>query len=47
MACENQINTEDLINAKSDAVTLGEAATSKQGAVSTGAPITQTTNRFG
>ncbi len=47
MACEDQINTEDLINAKTDAVTLGEVATSRTGAESGGAPITTSTNRFG
>tara|TARA_R110002167_G_scaffold366093_1_gene592984 strand:+ start:552 stop:2942 length:2391 start_codon:yes stop_codon:yes gene_type:complete len=47
MTCENQISTEDLINAKSDAVTLGEVATSREGAEVSGVPITQSTNRFG
>ena len=47
MPCDNQISTQDLINAKSDAVTLGEVATSRTGAESGGAPITQSTNRFG
>jgi hypothetical protein len=47
MTCENQINTEDLINAKSDAITMGEVATSRAGGEPSGTPITQSTNRFG
>jgi hypothetical protein len=47
MACSDQISTQDLINAKDDAVTLGEVATSRLGAESSGTPITTSTNRFG
>ncbi len=47
MACSDQVSPQDLENAKKDAVTLGEVATSKEGAVPTGAIIDQTTNRFG
>jgi len=47
MSCDNQISTQDLINAKTDAVTLGEIATSHKGAAHSGALITQSTNRFG
>lgn len=47
MACEDQITQQNLIDAKSDAITLGEVATSKAGAVSAGVPITTSTNRFG
>jgi len=47
MSCDNQISTQDLINAKADAITLGEIATSHEGAVHSGALITQSTNRFG
>ena len=46
MACSDQISTEDLLNAKLDATTLGEVATSRVGAESGGAPITESTNRF-
>ena len=46
MACSDQISTEDLLNAKLDAVTLGEVSTSRAGAESGGAPITESTNRF-
>ena len=46
MACSDQISTEDLLNAKLDATTLGEVATSRAGAESGGAPITKSTNRF-
>ena len=47
MSCDNQISTQDLINAKTDAVTLGEVATSRAGAESSGSSITESTNRFG
>lgn len=47
MACSDQISTQDLINAKDDAITLGEVATSRAGAASSGTPIAQSTNRFG
>ena len=46
MTCENQISTEDLENAKLDATTLGEVATSRAGAESGGALIDTTSNRF-
>ena len=47
MACEDQINTQDLINAKTDATTLGEVATSRSGAESGGTLIDTSINRFG
>ena len=46
MPCDNQISTQDLINAKEDATTLGEVATSRTGAESVGALIDTSTNRF-
>ena len=47
MACEDQISTQDLENAKEDATFLAEVSTSRDGGVSTGAPITEAENRFG
>lgn len=47
MACSDQINNQDLENAKKDTVTLGEVATSRAGAVPTGESIDQSINRFG
>jgi len=47
MACEDQITPQDLENAKLDAVTIGEIATSKAGAASGGADISTATNRLG
>lgn len=47
MSCDNQINKTDLENAKLDAITFGEIATSKQGSTSGGADIDSSTNRFG
>ena len=47
MTCENQITPQNLIDAKTDATTLGEVATSRAGAESGGALIDQSINRFG
>tara|TARA_R110000765_G_scaffold84685_3_gene163696 strand:- start:234 stop:2288 length:2055 start_codon:yes stop_codon:yes gene_type:complete len=47
MACSDQISTTDLENASLDAKLLAEVATSRTGGVSSGALISQTSNRFG
>ena len=47
MTCENQITTQNLIDAKADAITIGEIATSKAGAASGGADISTAISRFG
>lgn len=47
MACADQISTTDLENAKLNATTLGEVATSRAGATAEGALIDESTNRFG
>ena len=47
MACEDQISTEDLKNAKLDAITQAEIATSRLGGVAAGALIFTSTDRFG
>tara|TARA_R110000764_G_scaffold33431_1_gene74961 strand:- start:150 stop:2381 length:2232 start_codon:yes stop_codon:yes gene_type:complete len=47
MACSDQISTTDLENASLDAKLIAEVATSRTGGVSSGALISQTSNRFG
>lgn len=47
MACDDLITTQQLTDASLDAVTLGEVATSRAGAVAGGAQIDTVTNRFG
>jgi len=47
MACEDQVSSADLENAKLDTVTIAEVATSRTGGEAGGALIEETTTRFG